>query len=352
MTQLTVVVGGQYGSEGKGAVCGFLGRRMGPADLAIRVAGPNAGHTAYDHTGRAWALRSLPVAAVTSPDCRLHIAAGSEIDLDVLWSEVEATEEAGFNTRARLTVHPSATYLDDRYKGDEAAAGLVGRVGSTGKGIGAARAARIMRTAVPFGDMKEWRPGFRLSAPGPLDLAGVPWAVVEGTQGYGLGLHTRNYPRTTSSDCRAVDFLSMAGISPWAREIGPLEVIVVARVYPIRVAGNSGPMQGETSWETLGLPEERTTVTQKIRRVGSWDHGLLDEAIRANGGGGWSGVVKLAITMLDQKYPNLRDLEWDNIVPTASRVAAYNWLESVQEAMECDIAYVGTGPNTMSEVII
>ena len=63
------------------------------------------------------------------------------------------------------------------------------------------------------------------------------------------------------------------------------------------MAGNSGPLKGETSWEELGLEPERTTVTNKVRRVGDWDPELLEEAIRANGGGGWNSGVSLAVTM-------------------------------------------------------
>lgn len=344
MTLVTVIVGGQYGSEGKGAVAGYLGRKMTETDLAIRVAGPNAGHTAYDSQGKEWKLRCVPVAAVTSSDCQLHLAAGSEIDLTVLNHELADLDEAGYNASGRLSIHPSATILLPENIAEEGASGIVGRIGSTGKGIGSARAARIMRVAPLARDIGSLLP--YLSQAGPLDLVGVSHTVIEGTQGYGLGLHTMNYPQVTSSDCRAIDFLAMAGISPWAAGVSPFEVIVVARTYPIRVAGNSGPLEGETTWEALGLPEERTTVTNKVRRVGAWDWDLLQEAILANGGGGWNTEVKLAITMLDQRFPETANVdkqtEWSE--------EAIDWLLEVQDETETDIAYVGTGPQTMTEV--
>lgn len=343
MTRVTVVVGGQYGSEGKGAVAGFLGRDMGAHSLAVRVAGPNAGHTAYDSKGREWKLRAVPVAAATSANCQLHIAAGSEVDTEVLFDEIARMEMEGHEVRNRLTIHPSATILGPHHISMEKESGIVGRIGSTGKGIGAARAARIARncqTAEEVDSLERF-----LSDSGPLDLAGVDHVVIEGTQGYGLGLHTEFYPQVTSSDCRAIDFLAMAGISPWDLQVDPFEVIVVARTYPIRVAGNSGPIQGETTWAKLGLPEERTTVTNKVRRVGGWDLGLLQEAIRANGGGGWNSSVKLAITMLDQLFPETAgktDFDDD----------ALAWLLDVQDSTETDIAYIGTGPQTLTEVAI
>jgi adenylosuccinate synthase len=164
MTNLTVVVGAQFGSEGKGAIVGHLARSFGVHDCVIRVAGPNAGHTAYDDAGREWKLRAVPVGAVTNPHCELHIAAGSEVDLDVLASELNELDAAGHRATERLTVHPSATILTSEHRATEGAAGLIGRIGSTGKGIGAARADRIMRRAITFeelvgkgeGSLGEW----------------------------------------------------------------------------------------------------------------------------------------------------------------------------------------------------
>lgn len=340
MRNVTVVVGAQFGSEGKGAVAGFLGKQMFGPDVAIRVAGPNAGHTAYDKTGREWKLRAVPVAAVTSSNCQLHIAAGSEIDIPVLQSELDALDDAGFRATERLTIHPSATILEQRHQRQEAERGIVGRIGSTGKGIGAARAERIWRTA---STAVNYFPNHMLSEPGPFDLDGAGDVLVEGTQGYGLGLHTKYYPYVTSSDCRAVDFLAMAGISPWDHRILDLQVILVARVFPIRVAGDSGPLVGETSWADLGLPEERTTVTNKVRRVGQWDQELVQEAIRANGGGNWNPRIQLAITMLDQLYPEQRDRTDLDDKPL-------DFIRILEDSLATHVTLVGTGPDTMAEL--
>lgn len=350
MTEVIVVVGAQFGSEGKGAICGHLGKQMTTNDIAIRVAGPNAGHTVVDPQGRTFKLRAVPVAAVTSPDCRLLIAAGSEVDPLVLIDEVEGLEEAGFRVKDRLMVHPSATMLTEVHITKERAAGLVGRLGSTGKGIGAARADRIMRTASTWKDYvaeigesgKRWAAGLVQHSGYPIDPDAYGKIVIEGTQGYGLGLHTDFYPKTTSSDCRAIDFLAMAGISPWDRGVRQLDVILVARMYPIRVAGDSGPLRGETSWKHLGLPDERTTVTNKVRRVGAWDDDLVIEAIRANGGGGFSDRVTVALTMLDQKYPELRD-------QTVLDDEALAYVEDLEDSIGAYIAMVGTGPATVVE---
>lgn len=356
MAQVTVVVGGQYGSEAKGATVAFLARDFGVSDAVIRVAGPNAGHTAYDKDGREWKLRAVPVAAVVNEHCELHIAAGSEIDPGVLHDEIHTLERAGHRVQGRLKIHPSATFLDPvRHPSKEKSAGLVGQIGSTGKGIGAARADRIMRQALTFAEFAAsagpslpaqkgedngtwWET--QLGDPGPFDLEGYGRVVIEGTQGYGLGLHTANYPQVTSSDCRAIDFLAMAGISPWDEQVEALDVLIVARAFPIRVAGNSGPLMDETTWDALGLPEERTTVTNKIRRVGAWDDWLLAEAIKANGGGGWNPQVQLVLTMVDQRFPEVAG-------KTQLTTDAIEWIERIENRHEIECVAVGTGPQTM-----
>lgn len=338
MTHVTVVVGAQFGSEGKGAICAHLGKDMGSNDVAVRVAGPNAGHTAYDSDGVEWKLRAVPVAAVTSPDCRLHIAAGSEIDPGVLDREIRQLQNAGHNVTDRLTIHPSATILTDRHQSVERESGLVGAIGSTGKGIGAARADRIMRQAATARAIPYLEPHMQVP-----DFSLFQNVVVEGTQGYGLGLHTEYYPQVTSSDCRAIDFLAMAGISPWSLDITSFHVRLVARVYPIRVAGNSGPLNDETTWADLGLPEEHTTVTHKVRRVGKWDEGLVKQAIKANGGGSYHPQVTLALTMLDQMYPEIRD-------QTKLTDPALAFVEDIEDDLETSIELVGTGPQTVVEL--
>jgi adenylosuccinate synthase len=336
--RLDVIVGGQYGSEGKGAIAAFLARNYTSSDLAIRVAGPNAGHTAYDEQGREWKLRAVPVAAVTSRSCNLHIAAGSEIDMEVLRSELAELDAAGHNATERLTVHPSATIIEYQHKADEQAASLVQRIGSTGKGIGAARAARIMRTAMTYGDLSfdQTLPAASTYTP---NYAGHSRVMIEGTQGYGLGLHTANYPQVTSSDCRAIDFMAMVGISPWTPGVHT-NVIVVARVYPIRVAGNSGPLKGETSWAKLGLPEERTTVTNKVRRVGEQDYELIRSAVKANGG---PHGCTIALTMLDQKVPEVRDNRDVGGWPQA----ALDEINKVSQLAGAPVSFVGVGPRSV-----
>jgi len=357
MARLEVVVGAQFGSEAKGHVVQRLTERAqqeGTPQL-IRVAGPNAGHTGYDRHKNAWALRQVPVAAVTDGPCRLGIAAGSEIDLPVLLDEIDRLTKAGLMVGKFLWVSGEATMIYDDHKETEnmpdfdgsgrplEGTDLVGRIGSTGKGIGAARADRLMREGRRLKDDDQAIATLMGRGVAISDAQYTPDAVghhtiIEGTQGYGLGLHAGFYPQCTSSDCRAQDFIAMAGVAPW--RFDEVQVWAVARMFPIRVAGNSGPLRNETTWEDLGLPEEHTTVTKKVRRVGYPDWELVRQAVRANGG---SPTVRLAVTMVDQMFPDTKDLaphEW-----LSYEHPIWLYLKDVERQTGAKVELITTGPN-------
>lgn len=352
MTILDVVVGGLYGSEAKGHATQRLVERhlsRNSHTLNLRIGGPNAGHTGFDKYGHPWALRQIPIGVVCDAEpgmLDLLIAPGSEIDLPVLLDEIDRTGAAGLLDGKRLFVHDEATMIEDRHKESETS--LVGKIGSTGKGIGAARADRLLRGANRLIDDAE--ACSKLLSRGVelvdndflISLYMTDAIVIEGVQGYALGLRAGFYPQCTTSDCRAIDFLSMAGISPWGNLVRDVQVWVVARVFPIRVAGNSGPLKGETSWGELGLPEEHTTVTKKVRRVGEPDWHLVAEAVRANGGP--SHNVRVAISMVDQMYPKVADRAWNLQDP--AWVEPEQFMRSVEDKVGADIGLVMSGPNT------
>lgn len=362
---IDVIVGGQFGSEAKGHVTQQVIRRLkataSPNDsiLNIRIAGPNAGHTVMaarpGYRMDRFAFRQLPVGIVEDAgwvDCA--IAAGSEISIDVLMDEIYQVKAAGlWPTHRTLIVDPECTMIWPEDLDAEGVVGLTERIGSTGKGVGAARSQRLMRQA-----------GRRVcDSPTALDLlrsAGVTIApvaafaetdchvVIEGTQGFGLGLHAGYYPQCTSSDCRAIDFLAMAGVSPWSVALSQFRIWVTVRPYPIRVAGNSGPLLGETTWEALGLPEEKTTVTQKVRRVGLWDGDLVRAAVAANGGGATGpvarGGVALALTMADQIDPDVAGATDAVVLYESEKINAF--VEMVQTQTGALVDLVTTSPST------
>jgi adenylosuccinate synthase len=270
------------------------------------------------------------------------IAAGSEIEIAVLEQETNELEAAGIPIRERLLIDSQATILTDEHKAAEGGndGPLQKRIGSTGKGIGACRADRIMRSAGIWDnklDTSRWLNDW-LKDDGDV--------LIEGTQGYGLGLHAGYYPTCTSSDCRAIDFLAMAGISPWSSWVDDFEVWVVLRTYPIRVAGNSGPLKNELTWDELArrtsgyIQPEKTTVTKKVRRIGEWDPELAANAVMANGG---FGFVRLALTFADYVDPTMFGANSaDKVTP---KVAEF--MEMVEGQTGAPIQLIGTGPSTV-----
>lgn len=347
---INIVCGAQFGSEGKGAVSAWLADQL-DSPICVRVGGPNAGHTVVAPTGKTYKLQQIPTGIVWGNSC--YIAAGSEIDISILNREAKILEDDGIRVKDRLVIDDSATVLLEKYSLAEregvshGEAGLTKRIGSTGKGVGAARAARIWREAVTIRDTVIIADGSdyivgdtRLLLEDEIVHGGS--ILIEGTQGYGLGLHTKYYPFTTSGDARAIDFLAQVGLSPWAYLGVETKVWLVARTYPIRVAGNSGPLLGETSWEEIGQPVEHTTVTKKPRRVGAWDPDLVREAISANGG----HSVNLVLTFLDYLYPKLKyETNWVKIEEMAG-----DYLEELEEDLGVNIAAVGTGPSCLVKV--
>lgn len=335
---LQVVVGGQFGSEAKGAVTAAICNNKIDEDeevTVVRVGGPNAGHSAADPTGRIWALRQVPAGMVVHPDIRGVIASGSEIDPEVLHSEIAALEEAGHTVSDRLTISDAATIIEPAHREREAE--LIGAIGSTGKGIGAARADRIMRRATTANQVlpSEYiQPAADLER--DLNRAvrrSTHQVVIEGTQGYGLGLHTKYYPQVTSGNCRAIDVCAQAGVNPWG-SIGNFRIHLVIRPFPIRVAGNSGPLHGETTWDDLGQHPELTTVTKKVRRVGTYDAGLVNDAIAAN-----APFVRLAVSMVDKVPGAVKDGDLTDV--------GHAWLDELRKTHGVPIDWVGTGPTLL-----
>lgn len=319
--QIDVVVGGQYGSEGKGAVAGAMVDRFN-YDVLIRVAGPNAGHSTVGKDGIKYAFRQIPAAGVRDYEAALFIGPGSEVDLEVLVDEIDRMDRAGIPVRNRLYVSPEATILTEQHHQQEADDAGFGKEGSTRKGVGAARCARLMRRAGLARDVKGYLDTLGVvvgEPPGPKHRA-----MLEGTQGYWLGSHAGMYPFCTSSDCRAIDFLAMSGCT-----FRMCSIMVVMRSYPIRIAGNSGPLEDETSWEALGLEPEITTVTKKVRRVGQWEPSKVRAALDAN----WVGPQPPVVAMTFMDY--VAD------TPEGQRHLA---LSRIPDSYP--VVYIGNGPDT------
>lgn len=280
---VTVVVGGQFGSEGKGKVAHFLARDR-RARYAVRVGGSNSGHTVVSTNGESIIFRHLPTACLLAEVVSV-IPAGSYLNSSILLSEIEKARL----TPERLVIDPRAWVVEESDKYSEKADGLQHSIGSTESGTGAAVIRRVSRrTAGSFAkDLPELSPYLRDAAELLHDgLERRERVLVEGTQGFGLSLlHSGSYPYCTSRDTTAASFASEAGLSP----IDVDEVVLVLRTFPIRVSGNSGFLPNEIDWATVaaesGNPStliEHTSATNRIRRVARFDAGIVRRAIIHN----------------------------------------------------------------------
>ena len=123
--------------------------------------------------------------------------------------------------------------------------------------------------------------------------------LLEGTQGTGLSLHHGEYPHVTTRDTTVSGCLADAGIAP----SNVRKVIMVCRTYPIRVGGPSGPMAHEVDMAEIhrrsGIPleelekTERTTTTDRPRRIAEFDWLQFRDAVQLN------GPTDIALTFVD-----------------------------------------------------
>jgi adenylosuccinate synthase len=280
---VTVVVGGQFGGEGKGKVAHYLAREMG-AKAAVRVGGSNSGHTVIDPAGNALILRQLPTSSIL-PDVTCVLGAGSYIDVDILYDELTRT---GLSAD-RLYIDPNAVVVTEDEVSAEKSSSLRSSIGSTQSGTGAAVIRRISRdgTARLAKDDERLNQFVRPVVPYMRELLTEgERIIIEGTQGFGLSLlHTPYYPYATSRDTSASAFVAEAGLSPLDVD----DIVLVIRSFPIRVGGNSGPLANEIDWDTVSNESnstkellELTSVTKTERRVAKFDPAIVAKAITVN----------------------------------------------------------------------
>jgi adenylosuccinate synthase len=294
-----VVVGGQFGSEGKGKVSAIITLQE-KIDICIRCGGPNSGHSFQKPNGEMVVLRQLPTGFVRL-ETRLLIPAGGLIDLDVLRHEVEAL---GLGPD-RVGVDRNTMVITAEDREHERSLAMRERLSSTLCGVGSAVARRALRTSdvdLAAGAVAKhtWLRPFLTDVAAEANEAvdRGKKVLVEGTQGSGLSLyHSEYYPKATSRDTNAAGFISEVGLSP--RLVS--EVVLVFRTFPIRVAGaQAGPLHDEITWEQLqeesGSPlplHEYTTVTHKLRRLGRFDWDAASKAARVN------RPTRIAVNFLD-----------------------------------------------------
>jgi adenylosuccinate synthase len=332
----TIVVGGQFGSEGKGKAVALIA--IGATrPWVVRCGGPNSGHT-VDLGGAPVVLRQVP-AGVGNPESTLLMAAGCAVDETVLLREVGQLRLP----KSRVIVDPRAVIISDRHR--EIEGPLRKAISSTASGTGAALSERLMRTNQVrlAGDSAALRNVVTIESIAPLlhdELARGGAVIVEGSQGFGLSLlHGPHFPHVTSRDTTASGFASEVGLSP--RQVD--SIVVVIRTYPIRVGGPSGPLPDEITWGQVALesaaPEaipEYTSVTRTLRRVARFDIELVKSACRYN------LPTSLAVMGLDRlDYENRHARRLSDLTPRSRA-----FLAQLSRETGVLIEWVGTGFGT------
>lgn len=332
---VSVVVGGQFGSEGKGKVSAFLAKDPSVAAI-VRVGGPNSGHTAIDAEENVRSFRQLPAGMVQSK-ADIVLPAGSLIDVEILLHELEHN----FLARSRLKIDARASIVTTNHREVEAASGIVKKIGSTGSGTGASLSSRISRSKdhMRAGDVEALQPFLMDNTASYLRrlLDTDKRVLIEGTQGYGLSLwHSPSYPYCTSRDTTAASFVSEAGLAP--HDVN--EVVMVLRAFPIRVGGNSGPLENETSWAQLSsqsrIPDgfmEFTTATNRVRRVAFFDPEIVIDAIAVN------APHKIVLNHMDYIDPQA--------IASGPTQASIDFVKYVESRLNREVDYLGYGPSSM-----
>lgn len=336
----TIVVGGQYGSEGKGKVVALLASRL-TSPWLVRCGGPNSGHT-VTIDGQDLILRQVP--CCTEPEkATFCLAAGCVIDEEVLINELNLLNIE----RERIIVDPRAVVVMEQDRESERRE--LQRIASTCSGTGAASVRRMGRgpnvaLAKDSGALQDRCRVETLAhlLHGVLDEGGD--VIVEGTQGFALSLlHGPDYPFVTSRDTTAAGFAMEVGLSPLLIN----NIVMVIRTFPIRVGGSSGPLTNEISWEEIarisGAPHvvpEYTSVTNRLRRVARFDIQAVKLACQYNRPTG------LAVMGLDRlEYANTGINEPDVLTPEARK-----FLNQVELATNVPVEFAGTGFRTLDVV--
>jgi adenylosuccinate synthase len=305
-----VIVGGQYGSEGKGNIVNYLAPEY---DVLVRVGGPNAGHKVFTDTGSSFTFHQIPSGALGNKKAFLVVGAGAVIDLHTLRKEINVLQLSS----DRLIIDGQAIIIEDADIEWEKA-NLKEAIGSTASGVGNATSRKIIcrdpeRLPKLARDIPELKTYVKDTIEFFADcIAKGRRIMLEGTQGTGLSLHHGSYPHVTSRVTTAPGCLAEAGLS--ARHVR--KVIMVCRTFPIRVGntdtGNtSGQMRQEIDLKEISRRSgididdlsntELTSTTKRKRRIAEFDWAQFRRSIVLN------GPTDIALTFVDYLSVKNRD---------------------------------------------
>jgi adenylosuccinate synthase len=334
-----VVVGAQWGDEGKGKIVDVLAAEA--TVIARYQGGANAGHTVHigspDGDGyQEFILHQIP-SGILHPDKRCLLGNGVVLDLEQFFEELDGLQDRGIDAEHRIGISGRAHLLLDYHKRLDAAsekARGAGRIGTTGRGIGPAYEDKVARAGVRVADLQDAgrarelvmaatrRANARLEAAGaePLDPAAVADRVLErrerllplitecgreitdslrrgqrvlleGAQGAMLDVDHGTYPFVTSSTTTAAGAATGTGIGPTVID----QVLGVVKAYTTRVGSGPLPTEipGDLGEHLRELGGEYGATTGRPRRCGWFDAVVVRYAAQVN------GLTGLAITKLD-----------------------------------------------------
>jgi adenylosuccinate synthase len=326
-----VVVGVQWGDEGKGKVVDVLSER---ADLVIRYqGGANAGHTVVKGEDE-FILHQIPT-GILHPDVRCVVGNGVVVDPETLLEEIAELEGRGIVVEGRLLISDRAHLVLPYHKALERASERRQQIGTTGRGIGPAYEDKYGRRGIRVADLRDptaleaavrgrvdrvnlllqalgaeervdadeqvallQRLGPRLLAlsanAGRVALDAVragQRVLLEGAQGALLDVDHGTYPFVTSSNTTAGGAAVGAGIGPTAVDA----VLGVLKAYTTRVGNGPFPSEAATddAEKLRALGGEFGATTGRPRRCGWFD------AVVARYAGRINGLTDLAVTKLD-----------------------------------------------------
>lgn len=331
-----VIIGGQFGSEGKGQIAAHISPEY---DCLMRVGGPNAGHTVFEKPFN-HVFHLLPSGTSRAANAKLLIGPGAVLNLNKILDEIRFF---GIE-KGRLLIDENAVIIS---KEDiEAETKIKDIISSTAQGVGAATATNIISRL--FGEdkhkakhfLKELRPylGSTHEELERLYQSGKK-VLLEGTQGTGLSLHHGLYPHVTSRDTTVAGCLSEAGISPKRVR----KIIMVTRTYPIRVGGNSGPFgSNEIDMKTVAersgknseelIKKEITTTTKKNRRIAEFSWSLFRKACELN------SPTDIALTFTDYiSITNEKARRYESLTDPTRR-----FIEEIERCSGVKVSLIGT----------
>jgi adenylosuccinate synthase len=326
----TVVVGTQWGDEGKAKVIDLL---ASSAKAVVRYqGGANAGHTVVVD-GEKYAFRLIPSGIVT-PNCLCVIGNGVVLDADTLFAEMDMLISRGHDLTGRVVVSPAAhVVLPFHKRQDEVLEERRGAqsLGTTKNGIGPAYTDKVARDGIRVADLFEptvFRDRLRLLANAKEALLGEPVdtqriedhflgviaprlqplvadtvdiihtlldagenVLFEGAQATFLDIDHGTYPFVTSSN-------PVAGFASVGSGVGPRHlqrIVGIAKAYVTRVGAGPFPteLHDETGEGLRSRGREFGTVTGRPRRCGWFDAVMLRQAARLN------SLTEIALTKLD-----------------------------------------------------